>query len=84
MIKDENLVENAMKMGELTRANLTAMKSPLVSFWTQSPPSWTQTSFVDNLSTFMGTHFTFLETHSSFLDTLFIFLDIHPSFLGTL
>ena len=34
MIKDEGLTENAQKMGELTRSNLTAMKSPLV----RTPP----------------------------------------------
>jgi len=31
VIKDEKLCENAEKMGQLTRANLTAMNSPLVS-----------------------------------------------------
>lgn len=31
VIKDEKLAENAQKMGELTRKNLNAMKSPLVT-----------------------------------------------------
>ena len=31
VIKDEKLAENAQKMGELTRKNLIAMKSPLVT-----------------------------------------------------